>query len=161
MEERQALVVERILELHAVAAHVPMVLRQDVLQVHIVVAEAAFRVQHGGDHGQAARVAVVEDHEARLAVDAHGAQARAKVRRVRHHVVADLPVAGHAEVQQLVVLRVDAGRGAGEVQRVGLRLAAEVGDRDGDVLAQVLALPPDHPAGAADGFAVLVAARRD
>ena len=103
---------ERVLVLHAIAADVPVVLGEHMLEVHIVVAEAAFRVQHGRHHGQAAVVAIVEQQEARLAVHRHLAQALAQEAGVRHHVVAHLAVAGHAEVQQLIVLRVHARGGS-------------------------------------------------
>ena len=132
-----------------------------MLEVDVVEGEARLRVQHGGDDGQAVLVPVVEEDEAGLALALHGTQPVPEEAGVAHHVLLHLAVPGEAEAQQLVELHVDAAGGTGEVQRVGVGLAAQVGDGDRHMLAEVAALAPHDPAGAAARLPVLVAARRD
>ena len=159
--EWQDLLGQRMGQRHLVAADVPVVLRERMLQVDVVIGEAARRIESGCDHRQATLVAVIQESETGLSLPGHGLQSVAYVLRVAHHVVADLLVAGQAVAQELVVLDVDAAGRSREVQRMGIGLAAEIGDRGCDVLAQIHPFTPDDPAGAAARLAVLVPAGRD
>mmetsp|Transcript_90748 Transcript_90748/g.282705 ORF Transcript_90748/g.282705 Transcript_90748/m.282705 type:complete len:406 (+) Transcript_90748:103-1320(+) len=162
-EEGHDRLLEGVVHGHVVAADIPVPLCDDVLQVDLVVAQCQVGVEHRRHHRQAhlllALAHRVEDDEDRLApaLDLREAVAEA----LGHaHLVRDLVgVAAAAEPQQLVELHVHALRGAGEVQRVGVRAASEVGDVDGHAVGEPLPLAPDDPAGATAGVPELVAAR--
>mmetsp|Transcript_39954 Transcript_39954/g.103397 ORF Transcript_39954/g.103397 Transcript_39954/m.103397 type:complete len:220 (-) Transcript_39954:973-1632(-) len=157
-EEGLGLLVVGVVVTHPVARHVPMVLLHLVLQVDVIEGQRQFRVQHRRHHRQTLGVAVIEHHEIRSAILAVEAlEGITQVFGVAELVVAQGAVAREPEAVELVVLDEDATGGAREVQGVGVRLAAQVRDRDGDVLAQALALAPDDPASATDALSELVA----
>mmetsp|Transcript_92863 Transcript_92863/g.300319 ORF Transcript_92863/g.300319 Transcript_92863/m.300319 type:complete len:234 (-) Transcript_92863:950-1651(-) len=161
-EEGHALVRQRVLHGHVVAADVPVPLRDDVLQVDVVEAQADVGVDHGRDHGQADLLGAlphgVQDDEDRLAVLLDLLEALADALG-HEHLVLDLRlVALEAQAQELVELHVDALGRAREVEGVGIRTAAKVRDVDGHGVGEPLALAPHDPAGAATGVAELVAA---
>ena len=83
-----------VVKLHSIAANVPVMLRHHVLQVDVVVAQSAFRIQHGRHHRQAALVSRIKHHEPRLARMAHRPEAIAQESGIRHHVFARLAIAG-------------------------------------------------------------------
>mmetsp|Transcript_39490 Transcript_39490/g.102180 ORF Transcript_39490/g.102180 Transcript_39490/m.102180 type:complete len:220 (+) Transcript_39490:337-996(+) len=157
-EEGLGFLVVGVVETHPVARHVPMVLLHLVLQVDVVEGQPQFRVQHRRHHRQTLGVAGIEHREIRSAIlGVEALEGVTQVFGVARLVVAQGAVARVPEAVELVVLDEDATGGAREVQGVGVRLAAQVRDRDGDVLAQALALAPDDPASATDALSELVA----
>mmetsp|Transcript_12862 Transcript_12862/g.29173 ORF Transcript_12862/g.29173 Transcript_12862/m.29173 type:complete len:443 (-) Transcript_12862:31-1359(-) len=143
-----------------------MALGDHVLEVDLIEGEVQVRAQHGRDHRQADlllalanRIDDGEDRLVALVLDQH--QVIAEVRGHGHLVGHLVRVAAAAQAQELVELHVDALSGAGEVEGVGVRAAAQVGHVDGHAVGQALALAPDDPAGATAGVAKLVAARGD
>ena len=61
-------------------------LRQDVLQIDVIVGEVALGVQHGGDDGKAVLIAMFQHDEARLPLVAHRLETIAEKFGVAHHV---------------------------------------------------------------------------
>mmetsp|Transcript_15102 Transcript_15102/g.39238 ORF Transcript_15102/g.39238 Transcript_15102/m.39238 type:complete len:250 (-) Transcript_15102:1024-1773(-) len=160
-EQGQALASHRIVELHLVARDIPVPLGQHVLQVDGVVGQVEVRVQHRRDDGQAVGRAMVEHLEQRLVVVQHRLEATADELGGRHLVVCQHSVALLAQAQELVQLHVHARCRAREVERVRLRLAAEVRHVDRDELSEIRALTPDDPAGPATRLTELVPRGRD
>ena len=147
MEEVVRRLRDGVLHVHLVAADVPVLLGDGVLEVDVVVGRVQGRVdpsrdlrdsrasRHradtvtctGGDHRQALRVARVEELDVGRAVRAlQLLQTLADACRHSHHVVADAAVARRAQSQKLVELDVDPRRRPRKVQRE--RVATRLGD---------------------------------
>mmetsp|Transcript_40475 Transcript_40475/g.130121 ORF Transcript_40475/g.130121 Transcript_40475/m.130121 type:complete len:435 (-) Transcript_40475:138-1442(-) len=133
-----------------------------MLQVRRIVRQAELLVELRGDHREAPLVAGVQQCEERPARRRmqHLGQPSADHGGDRHLRGAQLGVAVATQPQELVHLHGRARRGPREVEGVAVRLAAEVRDRDCDVLREVVAVAPEHPSRAAHRHAKLVARGR-
>ena len=67
VEERFSFFGDGMFEAHSVTADAPMMLRQCVLKVDIVIGETSLRIEHSGDDWQTVLLSIVHDGEARLA----------------------------------------------------------------------------------------------
>mmetsp|Transcript_38330 Transcript_38330/g.113653 ORF Transcript_38330/g.113653 Transcript_38330/m.113653 type:complete len:217 (-) Transcript_38330:1309-1959(-) len=124
--QRQLLLREWVVVRHLVARDVPVMAHNCVLEVDVIKAHLGGRVEVRCHDGQAAVVAVVTDDEARHAAELHLAESMAQEGGVGRAVGSERAVALLAEAVELVVLHIDAGRGAAEVQGVGVALPTEI-----------------------------------
>mmetsp|Transcript_18069 Transcript_18069/g.36777 ORF Transcript_18069/g.36777 Transcript_18069/m.36777 type:complete len:415 (-) Transcript_18069:384-1628(-) len=161
-EEWHLLFGQWMVEVHVVASHVPVALRQDVLQVDRVVRKPEILIELRGDDREAPLVAGVEDGEERLARRHvhHLTQPLADTGRDRHLGLAQRGVAVASEPQELEQLHSRPRGRPREVESVRVCRPTQVGDRDRDVLREIVAVAPHHPACATHRLAKLVAGRR-
>src|SRR4051812_2058737 len=138
---------------HRVGRDQPAALAQLPGQVEDAVL-GDLRLQREGDDGQVR--AVGDDMEL-----GHAGQRSGDVQGDVLAGLLDHPVALAAQPQELEVLQHDLGARAGEVQREGGHVAAQVVDVEHQVLGQELLASPDHPADARVDQAVLVAGGLD
>mmetsp|Transcript_69018 Transcript_69018/g.211713 ORF Transcript_69018/g.211713 Transcript_69018/m.211713 type:complete len:512 (+) Transcript_69018:176-1711(+) len=155
--------VHRVVVVHLVTRNVPMVLEHLVLQVDVVVRQIQLGIEIRRHHCQRVlAVQRVQHDELGPAIGMlHTLQEIPQVLGIGHPVVAQGFVPSSAQTVKFIILDEDAAGGAGEVQCVGIGLAAEIRYGDGDVLAELLPLPPHNPSRPTDALAELVAAGRD